>query len=115
MLKVLPVLVLLLGAAVAPGAVGDKGKRVNPFSRPALSAPVTGNVPELVASGTPELRGVIVAGPGSIANLSGTLLALGEEAAGYQLQSVTDYSATFLHGDERITLYLEGEQPEALQ
>jgi hypothetical protein len=109
MRKILPVLALLLATAIAPGAMG---KKVNPFARPPVSVQVAGDVPELVATGRPQLRGVIVAGPGSIANLSGTLLALGEEAAGYQLQTVTDYSATFLHEGETITLYLEDEQPE---
>ena len=97
-------------------ASGGWAEPVNPFAHPVLDAPpAQEGVTELVASGRPQLRGVIVAGPESIANLSGTLLALGEEAAGYRLESVTDYSATFLHDGEAITLYLEDAQPEAAQ
>lgn len=101
----------LVMAAMIPGVLA--AEPVNPFAHPELEVPATAGVAQLATTGRPQLRGVIVAGPGSIANLSGTLLALGEEAAGYQLESVTDYSATFVHQGETITLYLEDEQPEA--
>jgi hypothetical protein len=102
----------LIVAAIGQGAVAEP---VNPFAHPVFDASVAAGVPELAITGRRELRGVIVAGKGSIANLSGTLLALGEEAAGYQLESVTDYSATFLHEGGEITLYFEDEQPEIAQ
>ena len=79
---------------------------VNPFARPVTpqSAPVETRVTNSVAQ--PELRGLISAGPASIANLNGAALAIGESCAGYQLESVAEDSATFLRGDESITLYL---------
>jgi hypothetical protein len=79
---------------------------VNPFARPvqSQSAPVETRV--INPAVQPELRGLIWAGSASIANLNGAALAIGESFAGYQLESVTEDSATFLRGDESITLYL---------
>jgi len=85
---------------------------VNPFSRPTIAGPATGVGQQLSSDTLPELRGVIVAGTGSIANISGTVLSIGEEAAGYRLQSVTESSATFLHDDVELTLHLDDSAEE---
>jgi hypothetical protein len=79
---------------------------LNPFARPVTPqyTPVETRVANSVAQ--PELRGLIWAGPASIANLNGAALAIGESFAGYQLESVGEDNATFLRGDESITLYL---------
>ncbi|MDH3642138.1 MAG: hypothetical protein OES38_08580 [Gammaproteobacteria bacterium] len=106
---------MLSALLIAACAHESAAEPVNPFARPFLDTPAGPAATELAASGRPELRGVIVAGAGSVANLSGTLLALGEAASGYQLESVSEYSATFLHDGEPITLYLKDEQPEVLE
>jgi hypothetical protein len=87
-------------------ATASWAEPVNPFARPVApqSAPAETRVTNSVAQ--PELRGLIWAGPASIANLNGAALAIGESFAGYQLESVGEDSATFLRGDESITLYL---------
>lgn len=105
----LPVLLLL--PVVAASALLGSGplcaEPVNPFSRPVLEPAPTPGVPVSESIDRPQLRGVIVAGDQSIANLNGTLLAIGEEASGYRLDNVTEEGATFLYEGEQVTLYLE--------
>ncbi len=97
----------LIALAVTTSSGLVTAEPVNPFSRPAMAEPATGAARELRSDTLPQLRGVIVAGAGSIANISGTVLSIGEEAAGYRLQSVTESSATFLHENREMTLHLE--------
>lgn len=97
----------LIGFALALSSAWVAAEPVNPFSRPAIGANVAGAELALNADAQPELRGVIVAGSGSIANVSGTLLSIGEEVAGYRLESVTESSATFLHDEKKVMLHLE--------
>ena len=105
----LPVLLLL--PAVMASALLSSGalcaEPVNPFSRPVLEPVPAPGVPVSESIDRPQLRGVIVAGSQSIANLNGTLLAIGEETSGYRLDSVTEEGATFVHDGEPVTLYLE--------
>ena len=97
----LPYLMLLTGFCAAASAESP----VNPFARPETeSKPAPSG--DIVASARPELYGVIVAGPRSIANLNGTLLAIGEELAGYELATVSEESATFIHDGDLVTLEL---------
>ena len=89
----------------ASQAIAD---RINPFAKPdreqqpviQTDAPATGRI---------ELRGVIVAGANSIANLDGQLLSIGEEAEGYTLERVEEGSATFMHNKELVTLTVRDE------
>lgn len=101
--------VMLVPAILAAGSLW--ANPVNPFARPAQDTPSPLQSQESVVAEHPMLRGIIFAGPSSIANLNGTLLSIGETFAGYQLQSVDQGSATFLHGDKLVTLYIE-EPPE---
>jgi hypothetical protein len=82
-------------------------KPVNPFARPQENTTKPAHSHEVVVSQRPVLKGLIIAGPGSIANLNGTLLAIGESFAGYQLKSVDQGSATFLYGNKSVTLFVE--------
>ncbi len=78
----------------------------NPFARPVLESQSRADeAPADIAR--PELRGVVAAGPSSVANLNGILLSIGEESSGYELESVTEHGATFRHKGDLITLALE--------
>ncbi len=59
----------------------------------------------------PVLRGTLVAGVASLANLGGTVLSPGEQTHGWTLLEVRRFEAVFLHGGERIVLSVE--RPEA--
>jgi hypothetical protein len=64
--------------------------QTNPFSNPHISEKETTNdhaktaIPPVVL----ELRGIIIAGSNSQANIGGTILAIGEDIEGYTLVSV---------------------------
>jgi len=64
--------------------------QTNPFSNPYISEIETTNDRVKAASPaiTLELRGTMVAGTNSQANIGGTILAIGEDIEGYKLVSV---------------------------
>jgi len=105
--RTLSILLLIPGLGLSTVAVAEP---VNPFARPVLEDRPASVESETVSIARPELRGVVVAGANSIANLSGTLLAIGEEASGYQLEDVTEKDATFRYQGALVTLELV-EQP----
>ena len=107
--RILPFVLLIPGLGVGSLAVAEP---VNPFSRPADGPVAATGSAEPATLGRPELRGVVVAGPNSIANLNGTLLAIGEAVSGYELAAVSEDSATFLRDGEPITLELASEVSE---
>lgn len=87
--------------------------RHDPFARPLLSAAVPKSV---MAQGkaavdtppwNPSLIAVMVAGDHSLANLEGTIVAIGQETDGYRLVQVRDREATFTRGKQRIVLKME--------
>lgn len=98
-------LLMLLPALVA--GVQVWAKPINPFARPLEKEVVRSDTSVAAVTERPTLRGLIVAGDGSIANLNGTLLAIGESFAGYELERVDAGSATFGRNGESVTLYLE--------
>lgn len=102
--RILPVLLILPALAASALLAAEP---VNPFSRPLLEPAPSPGAPVAEPMERPQLRGVIVAGTQSLANLNGTLLGIGEEASGYRLESVTEEGATFLYEGEPVTLYLE--------
>lgn len=81
----------------------------NPFSRPVSSAPVNAG-PETVDSRspqwTPELRATLVSSRARYANVTGTILALGESAGGYRLVALEENRAVLAKDGERIVLYV---------
>ena len=105
--RILPVLLLFL-----PHSWLHAEGLVNPFARPAQDTTPVQDAQDAPAIIRPELRGVVVAGEHSIANLNGTLLAIGEDASGYELASVTEDAATFRHDGQLVTLELEQPSPE---
>ena len=98
--------VLLLLPAIAAGGT-LWAEPVNPFARPLANDVVRAGPKVEAISERPILRGLIAAGPSSIANLNGHLLAIGESFAGYELERVDEDSAVFLQGDKSIKIYLE--------
>ncbi len=107
--RMLPALLLLPAMAASALLAAEP---VNPFSRPLLEPTPEPGAPVSESIDRPLLRGVIVAGDRSIANLNGTLLAIGEEVSGYRLDSVSEEGATFVHDGEPVTLYLEEAEAE---
>lgn len=103
---------LLLGI-VAPALAADPPQK-NPFAKPAFmnvmeEAPARAAIePRAEAL---SLKATLVAKGKSFANISGTILAPGEEHDGYRLVSVSEGSAVLERNGERVELMLF-EEPE---
>ena len=77
-------------------------ERVNPFSRPAEGAARAASVardPDQLM-----LRGILWANGGSLVDVDGTIIGLGEEVYGYVLAAVEEGSATFVKDKKTFTL-----------
>lgn len=101
---------LLAWSALAAGELLTERADIdhNPFERPVeLQARATGGeAPTLMAKGALELRGVLLAGSESQANISGRIMALGEELDGYRLVSVSSEEVELRRDGEKIVLRL---------
>lgn len=51
-----------------------------------------------------DLRGVLRAGPNSLADVDGQMVAIGEKLDGHRLLSVSDYQAVFEKEGRRVIL-----------
>ena len=103
---------LVLGVALLLALAGNTEERTrarlrfDPFAVPQLERPSDAEAaPAARERGwAPILRATLVAGDDSLANLGGTLLALGEESHGYRLVEVRAWEAVFEYGGERKVL-----------
>ena len=106
-------LALLVPAPGAWSGEADYALRHNPFSRPELGEVAAGGGAEPAGTaGEPELRATLVAGRGSLANVGGELLAVGDEIDGYRLVRVGEGFAEFERGKERTTIYIKAPTPK---
>lgn len=79
--------------------------RHNPFRRLADSPLATdGTAAPVAAEWKPTLRGVLRAGPNSLADVDGQMVAIGEKLDGHRLLSVSDYQAVFEKEGRRVIL-----------
>jgi len=101
-------MVALLLLAVSQG-YADTKQRYNPFERAIPTTTPDTNLSNSRALRSaiqtpPRLRGLLRADTGSMANLDGHLLEIGESALGYRLMAVNEHSADFLHRGQQIRL-----------
>jgi hypothetical protein len=77
----------------------------NPFKRPA-SAALERQAQEAAAAPAwkPTLRALVAAGNSSLANVDGTIVALGEKIEGYRLVQVSEHEVVFQRGPERLVV-----------
>jgi len=85
----------------APMAWADD---INPFARPvdAIHTDHTGDAPQEL-----QLRAVMPAMRGALANINGQVLAIGDAYLNYTLLAVHDRSVALGHGDQRLELQLQ--------
>lgn len=101
----------LIGLVCAAGAVGaqpaaEPRLRFDPFARPDLGTAKSASYAGTRAASewSPVLTATLLAGPGSLANLGGVVLELGQETRGYRLVEVREFEAVFEHAGERVVL-----------
>jgi len=101
-----------LAAAWTQAAAQTRPLQHDPFARPSLGGTRSSEskaAPRAVASEPPRslrLTGVLVAGPGSLANVNGTMVRVGDSVSGYRLVEVRDRAAVFEKNNTRFTLDL---------
>ncbi len=106
MIRTIAPLVLLL---IAPAVIAAGPLQRNPFRVPIeLDGPAAAQARSQPAGGRDglALRATLVAGRRSAVNLSGWILGLGEELAGYRLVSVREGEAVFFKDGETIQLFV---------
>lgn len=100
-------------AAAATDADLPQALRHNPFDRPrALARPRA--VPAQVTPPAPplEVRGVLLAGEGSLANVDGEIVAPGERVGEHELVRVQEDGAVFRHQGQEILIKLSEPSPD---
>lgn len=95
--------------AAGPLAAADDDAprlRFDPFARPEPGAAGGGyrDGARPAVAWAPVLTATLVAGPESLANLGGVVLALGQETGGYRLVEVREFEAVFEHAGEPVVL-----------
>lgn len=75
----------------------------DPFRRPAASAGAA-DPDQPAPSWQPTLRGVLLAGKASLANVDGQMVAIGETLEGHRLVSISDHRAVFEKDGRRLVL-----------
>lgn len=100
---------LLTLLVALPATAGDTPPALlhhDPFRRPAppLSPRTTDPATPAPAVWQPTLRGVLLAGAGSLANVDGQMVGIGDHIEGHRLVSVSDRQAIFEKDGRRIVL-----------
>ena len=90
---------------------GDTGGdlRSNPFEQPVTEEKVADEKQETVDA--LELRGIMIAGPRSQANIGGEIIAIGEEVGGYRLVSVRPQHVVLIKNDVKKILAVDAGRP----
>ena len=99
---------LILMMAISTSIKAENILHKDPFLQPDLS--LINNQSEQAT--TPisrklKLRGTLRSGTSVLANINGTIMAIGDELDGFKLISVTEHSATLENNNEQLELLLE--------
>ncbi len=112
----LAVLSLFIAASHAGADAVVNGLRHDPFARRAVPPPTSASAPFVRAGESaapveappppwqPQLRGIMLAGRASVANVGGTVVGLGESIDGWRLIRLEDGFATFVKGRQQTVL-----------
>jgi len=91
-------------------ATGQVPLHINPFSQPILAdEPAAGNGSPIMEGNTAslELRGTMLAGKNSVANIGGNILGIGQTINGYTVVAVEDRKVTLEKGETRKELSVD--------
>lgn len=97
---------LMVVLSPAMGPAWAQTLHSNPFARPSAAAGIDTIMGD-PASGGFKLRGVLVAGEDSMANIGGVIVPVGGEIDGYRLISVSEREAVLERDGVRTLLIIE--------
>ena len=84
--------------------------RHNPFEQPGMDDGVWTKAGSAAATGNLELRGTVVDGPDSMANISGGFYRLNHEVSGYRVIQIETGSVTLSRGGIETILTLHNDE-----
>ena len=102
-------LVFMASAAVSFNANGLEALIHNPFEQPAVSAGQLLMNANLANGYEMKLRGTVIDGKDSLANIGGKFYRLNQEIADYQVVRIESASVTLRRGDNETVLTLNNE------
>lgn len=111
----IPGLIISIGFVTAPPAASDEQPgelSTNPFARPAWVSEAlveSANQQSNITRGRIDLRAILIAGEQSLVNVGGKIIAIGEEADGHVLLSITDDHAVFSAGEKIVRVSVHNE------
>ncbi len=108
-------LLLSLATLVASAASASEPIEKNPFTRPGYTAdrPLPGPLQEQPEVLVPlRLKATLIAGPRALANVSGEILAPGDEIQGHRLVRVTEGRAVLIKEGRTVTLSVHDDSEE---
>ena len=106
----LSVLVGLVLAVVGANAAGYETLRHNPFEQPDLTDALQDRPGNAQANVRMELRGTVVDGRDSLANIGGEYYRLNHEISGYRIIRIENGSVTLSRGGDETVLTLHNEE-----
>ncbi|MGB5398181.1 MAG: hypothetical protein WBN96_13620 [Gammaproteobacteria bacterium] len=101
---------VLLLPAISSTAAAAELLRYNPFEQPAIVTGSNGLHAKNATGGVMELRGTLVDGNTSLANIGGKHYRLNEEVSGYRVTRISSGSVTLRAGENEIELTLQNEK-----
>jgi hypothetical protein len=108
--KVLPVLFGLILAVVSVNATGYEILRHNPFEQPDVTDGYQGGGGNNTTTESMELRGTVIDGQDSLANINGEYVRLNHEVSGYRVIRIESGSVTLGRGGDETVLTLDNEK-----
>jgi hypothetical protein len=97
-------------ATAGANAFANEMLRYNPFEQPEMSDVKRGKPGAKTAAASMELRGTVVDGKDSLANIDGDYYRLNYEVSGYRVVRIDNGSVTLSRGDNETVLTLHDDE-----
>ena len=91
-------------------AVASETLRYNPFEQPEMRVVSRSKPGTTTAAASMELRGTVVDGQDSLANIGGEYYRLDHEVSGYRVVRIDNGSVTLSRGDKELVLTLHDDE-----
>ncbi len=97
-------------ATIGAHAFASEMLRYNPFEQPEMREASRSKPGATMAAASMELRGTVVDGQDSLANIDGEYYRLNHEVSGYRVVHIDNGSVTLSRGDNELVLTLHEDE-----